>query len=365
MKRKIVIAAAVLLIWMAVPAAAAEVGQAQAEALEVESLEQAAEEYTGGLDLTTGTSLDEGLRQILDTGSEQVSGILRQAVRSGVLLLCVVLLTALADGLGQGLGGSGVDAAALAGALAVTAVAVGDVNILIGMGRETIENIGAFSKLLLPSITAAAAAAGMPGSAVVRQVITMLFSDILFTLIDKLLLPMVYLYIASSTAYAAFGNEGLKRIGATLKWAVTGILTALMLIFVAYLTVSGVIAGTTDAVTVRATKFAVSSVVPVVGGILADAAETVLAGAGILRNAVGVFGMLAALAMCITPFLQLGIHYLVYKMTSALTATVAQGRVAGLIDSIGGAFALVLGMTGACALLLLISLISAISLTVG
>ena len=69
MKRKIVIAAAVLLVWMAVPAAAAEVGQAQAEALEVESLEQAAEEYTGGLDLTTGTSLDEGLRQILDTGS--------------------------------------------------------------------------------------------------------------------------------------------------------------------------------------------------------------------------------------------------------------------------------------------------------
>ena len=37
MKRKIVIAAAVLLVWMAVPAAAAEVGQAQAEALEVDA----------------------------------------------------------------------------------------------------------------------------------------------------------------------------------------------------------------------------------------------------------------------------------------------------------------------------------------
>jgi stage III sporulation protein AE len=41
---------------------------------------------------------------------------------------------------------------------------------------------------------------------------------------------------------------------------------------------------------------------------------------------------------------------------------VAQGRVAGLIDGIGGAFGLVLGMVGACGLLLLISMISAVSL---
>ncbi|MEG2118968.1 MAG: stage III sporulation protein AE, partial [Pseudoflavonifractor sp.] len=90
-------------------------------------------------------------------------------------------------------------------------------------------------------------------------------------------------------------------------------------------------------------------------------AETVLAGAGILRNAVGVFGMLTVLGICLAPFLQLGIHYITYKIASALTATVSAGRVSGLIDSIGGAFGLVLGMTGASALLLLICLVSAIS----
>ena len=135
-------------------------------------------------------------------------------------------------------------------------------------------------------------------------------------------------------------------------------------VFGGYLTVSGVIAGSTDAVTVKAAKFTMSSLVPVVGGILSDAAETVLAGAGILKNAVGVFGMLAVLCMCVAPFLQLGIHYLTYKVTSALSATVSSGRVAGLIDQIGGAFGLVLGMTGASALLLLISMVSAITAVV-
>ena len=188
--------------------------------------------------------------------------------------------------------------------------------------------------------------------------------DVLITLITRLLLPLVYAYIAACVSYAAVGNEGLKRISGALKWVVTAVLTTVLLVFVGYLTVSGVIAGSADAVTVKAAKFTMSSLVPVVGGILSDAAETVLAGAGILKNAVGVFGMLAVLAMCVAPFLQLGIHYLAYKAAAALSATVSGGRVAGLIDQIGGAFGLVLGMTGSCALLLLISLVSAITAVV-
>lgn len=35
------------------------------------------------------------------------------------------------------------------------------------------------------------------------------------------------------------GNEGLKRIAGALKWVVTSILTAVLLVFTGYLTVSG------------------------------------------------------------------------------------------------------------------------------
>ena len=92
--------------------------------------------------------------------------------------------------------------------------------------------------------------------------------------------------------HTAIGNEGLKRVAGTIKWVVTVVLSAILILFVSYLTVSGAIAGTADAATVKAAKFTMSSMVPVVGGILSDAAETVLASAGILKNAVGVFGML-------------------------------------------------------------------------
>ena len=342
-------------------ASAAELEQG----IDLSGLEEAAEGYTGDAAINTGTGLNDGLKMILDAGSETVGGVVRKAVRSGVLLLVIVLLCAVAEGAYAGAEKGTVQAVPIVGAVAVTAISVADVNSLIGMGREAIEHMTLFSKALLPTMATVTAAGGAPAGAAARQLATVLFSGILLTLIDRLLMPLVYLYIAACTAYAAVGNEGLRRVSGAVKWVITSVLTTVLLVFVGYLTVSGVIAGSADAVTVKAAKFTMSSMVPVVGGILSDAAETVLAGAGILRNTVGVFGMLAILAMCVTPFLQPGIHYLAYKCTAALAATVSGERVAGLIDGIGGAFGLVLGMTGACALLLLIAMVSSISLVVG
>ena len=370
------LAAMVLLVLLAGTASAAGMetaAESQRAALGLDQLEDAGAEWVPDADLTQGLDVDGSIGQILDTGSAQLGGVIRKALRSGALLLAVVLFCSLAEGMGAG--GGPVDAAALVGALAVTAVAAVDANSLIGMGRQAIAHMDAFSKLLLPAVTAAASAAGRPGGAVARQLAasgapgaaaarqlaTMLFSDVLLTLIDRVLLPLVYTYIAACVAWAAVGNEGIRRMAATLKWAVTTVLTGVLLLFVTYLTVSGVIAGTTDALTVKAAKFTVSSVVPVVGGILSDAAETVLAGAGVLKNTVGVFGMLVVTGICLVPFLQLGFHYLTYKVASALSATLSGSRVAALIDQIGGAFGLVLGMTGSCALLLLISMVSAVS----
>ncbi|WP_297209527.1 stage III sporulation protein AE [uncultured Flavonifractor sp.] len=349
-------------------AAAAEqdIPAAQSEALELDEIQSAGEQWVPGVDLEAGMNLEAGLQSILDTGSGQVSGVVRKALRSGVLLLTVVLLCGMAEGLYSGAGGGdGPDLVSMVGAMAVAAVAVADAHSLIGMGREALEHMESFSKLLLPAVTAAAAASGAPGGAAARQLATMLFSDVLMTAITGLLLPLLYLYMAACVAHTATGNEGLKRVAATIKWGVTAALCAILLLFVSYLTLSGAIAGTADAAAVKAAKFTMSSMVPVVGGILSDAAETVLASAGILKNAVGVFGMLVVLGMCVAPFLQLGIHYLVYKLTAALSATVSAGRVSGLIDQIGGAFGLVLGMTGSCALLLLISMVSAVTASTG
>jgi len=356
-----------LVLVFAIPASAVEpdaIWEEQSKLYSVPELQKAAEEYTGKVDVGANMDVDKVLKNIFDQGKESAQNILKHALRSCLVLLTIVLLFGLAEGMKVGTS-SGFPVLGLAAALAITTVAVGDMYTLVGMGRESMENMQTFSKVLLPSVAAATAASGAPGAAIAKQLATVLFSDFFITLINKLLLPLTFAYIAASVAYAAVGNDGLKRMGAFLKWMVNTMLGAFLLAFIAYLNISGAIAGSTDATTVKAAKFTVSNMVPVVGGILADAAETVLVGASMLRNAIGVFGMLAVLAMCLIPFLHLGAHYLAYKGTSALAATVADSRTAGLIDAIGSAFGLVLAMTASCAMLLIISMVSAISMVTG
>lgn len=85
-----------------------------------------------------------------------------------------------------------------------------------------------------------------------------------------------------------------------------------------------------------------------------------------LRNAAGVFGMLAVIGICVVPFLNLGVHYLMYKCTAALAATVsADGRITGLIEALGTAFGLILAMTASCAVLLVVAMVSTVSAVVG
>lgn len=156
----------------------------------------------------------------------------------------------------------------------------------------------------------------------------------------------------------------LAGISTAIRKGTVWLLTGALALFTLYLTVSGAAAGSADTVTARLARGAVG-VLPVVGSILADAADTVLAGAGAVRNTVGVAGLLAVLAVCLLPLVRLGTQYLVYKAAAFLAGVLGAERLTGLIDALGGAFGLIFGMTGACGLLLLISISSALGVVTG
>ena len=349
--RRMICVLMVLLPFLVLPALGAELSFPQ-----VDELLREAEGYG----VTESDGLGQGVQSILETGLDQAGSLLRHSFQTGLKLLAVVLLCGLAESAALDGKAGGLKAVEVAGALAVTALTVSDMNAMIGLGRETIQQMDAFAGLLLPAMATLTAATGGVTGAAVWQGVTVLFSDLLITAIDRLLVPLLYAYVAACCAQAALGNEGLKKLSALIKGAIT-FLTAGLLVFVGYLAASGAIAGSADAAAVKAAKLAISRAVPVVGGILSDAAETVLAGAGVLRGTVGVVGTLVVLAICIVPFLQLAFHYLTYKGAAVLTGTVAGSGLSRLMDEIGGAFGLILGMTGSCALILLFSIVSAVS----
>ena len=361
MKRKIYLLLLLLLIIRPVPAGASALPR------EIEdALPQQAEELLKELDTDTMDhhALSRGGWALWEKAVSSLRDVLAERMSSPVLLLCVVVLCAVAEECFQAAGNTGVrNVVPMVGTLAITMIAAGNMKALIGMGVETLEQLDVFSKALLPTLAAAVAAGGGVISAGVKQVVTVLFADLLISLIRNILLPLVYCYIAAAAAGAMLPEQKLDHLSRGIRKGITWLLAGSLIIFTSYLTLSGAITGSADALTVQLTRSAIGTVVPVVGNIINDATLSVLTGAQVLKNSIGVTGMLAVLAVCLLPFLHLGIQYLLYKLTAFLAGAVGSEALMKLIDALGSAFGLVLGMTGTSALVLLISVASSVAVS--
>lgn len=245
----------------------------------------------------------------------------------------------------------------IAGSAAIASTLLKNTDSLIRLGSSTIVELSEYGKLLLPVMTAALASQGGAAASATLYASTAAFDMILTSLISGVLVPAVYFFLAIATANSAIGEEILKRIRDLIKWFISWTLKTLLTIFTTYMSISGVVSGTTDAATLKATKLTISSVIPVVGGILSDASEAVLVSAGLIKNAAGIYGILAILAVFLVPFLKIGMQYLVFKLTAALCGLFGNKSMTALIEDFSTAMGFLLAMTGSVCLLLLISTI--------
>lgn len=296
-------------------------------------------------------SFGEGLWYIIKTAMKQLQpGI----VEAASTCLCVMVVTILVSML-QSFSGNTGHVTQLVGTLMIAALFISPTNTLISMGTETISLLSEYGKLLLPVMTAALAAQGGITSSAGLYAGTALFCAVLTSLISNLLIPMLYIYLCLSVANSAIGENILKRMQDFTKWLMTWSLKILLYVFTGYLAITGVVSGTADASAVKAAKLAISGVVPVVGNILSDASETILVSAGIMKNAAGIYGLLAIAAVWIGPFIRIGVQYLLTKITSAVCGVFGMKQISTLVEDFAGAMGMILAMTGTVCLLLLVS----------
>ncbi len=296
-------------------------------------------------------SFSEGLWYIIKTAISK----LRPELSTAAQVCCSLLALGMAESVMSNLSDKSNGVVHLCINLAVGMILITPANTLIQLGIKTVEEISEYGKLLLPVMTAGMAAQGGVTASVALYTATAMFNTVLSTLLTSCIIPLIYVYIALAIASSTIQNPLLENISKFVKWVMTWGLKIVLYLFTGYISITGVVSGTTDAAAVKAAKLAISGAVPVVGSILSDASETILVSAGIMKNAAGIYGLLAILAILIGPFLRIGIQYLMLKFTTAVNSVFSQKETVGLIQKFADVMGLLLGMTGTVSLLLLVS----------
>lgn len=296
-------------------------------------------------------SFTQGLLELAEKGLSTVFPEIHHAMKMMTTLVAASLLVGVVSCINSSVS----DMAELAGAACICATMFLNMNSMIHLGAQTVTEISEYGKLLLPVLTAALAAQGGVTSSGALYAGTAAFNTLLSGILSKILIPLVYLFLGFGAALALTGEGCLKQMRETVKTFLSWCLKTILTVFTTYMAITGVVSGTTDAAALKATKVTISSFVPVVGGILSDASEAVLVSAALAKNAAGIYGILAVLSIFLTPFLKIGIQYLMLKITGGVCSVFAAKRITDLMADFSTAMGLLLSMTGASCLLQLIS----------
>lgn len=307
------------------------------------------QEYMPGDQETFG----EGLWYIIKTALFQLRPNLAEASGTCLSIVAVVLLIRIVSDFSEETGLT----VRLVGAVAISIMLLQPVNAMVQLGTDTIQSVSEYGKLLLPVMTAAMAAQGGTTSSAAIYAGTVLFDTVLTRLIAGVLVPALYIFLCLCVAGCALEQDILKKLRDFVKWLITTCLKWVLYIFTGYIGITGVVSGTVDASALKAAKLTISGAVPVVGGILSDASETILVSAGVMKNAAGVYGIFAVLAICVGPFLQIGIQYLLLKATAGICQMFGHKTSVTLVEDISVGMGFVLAMTGAVCVMLLVSIV--------
>jgi len=127
-------------------------------------------------------------------------------------------------------------------------------------------------------------------------------------------------------------------------------------VFVGVLSLEGSLTSSVDGITAKTAKAAVSNFIPVVGKILGDAVDTVIGCSNILKNAVGIVGVIVVIGICLLPIIKLAILTITYYITSAVIQPIADDKIVSLLSGMGDTFKVLLGMLIAVAVMLIIGI---------
>lgn len=293
----------------------------------------------------------EGIWEIIQGVLPLIRPNLAEAIRVSSALIAATLLVSILSTFSE----KNAKLCDSVGALTVAALLLHCTHSMIQLGAATIAEISEYERLLLPVQTAIIAAQGGAGTAAALYSATALFNALLSRLIHKCIIPMIYLFLALTVSSSCLDESILIKMKEIIKNSILWMLKTLISVFTGYLGITRVISSSVDAAALKAAKATISTVIPVVGGMLSEASDAVLAGADLIKNSVGIYGIYAVLAVFTAPYVQIGAQYLILKYTSAICSVFGTKKMSCIIEDFSNAMRLILASAGTLCILLMVS----------
>lgn len=282
---------------------------------------------------------------------------IKSALTTIASVMVVVIIHSILKAISENLGNENVSKIAyyIEYILIITLVMTNFSTIITEM-KEAVQNLTGFANTLIPLMITLMMTTGNIVSSGMLQPILLLLITFISNFMTNILIPIALVSTALGIISKISDQAQVGKLSKFLHSSMVWILGTVLTLFVSVTSLEGGLTASIDGVTAKAAKTAISSVVPVIGSILGDAVNTIVGCSNIIKNAVGMVGIVVIIAICIRPILQLAVLTVTYYLGAALCQPIADEKVVGILEQMGGTFKIFLAVMFALTALLIIGI---------
>lgn len=218
---------------------------------------------------------------------------------------------------------------------------------VIGLVKEVTTKLISTNDFILsfiPVYSGIIVATGKPLTGITYNAVLFSAIQIITSICANILVPLIGVYLAVTVACSVGNTVNLTGMTQSINKFITWVIGLSMTIFIGLLSLQSMIAVSSDNVGIKATKFAISSLVPVVGSALGDALTSVYGALGILKSTVGAFGIITVAVSFLPILIDIFVMLLIINITTILADILAVTSVSTICKNVKNILGLLMGI---------------------
>jgi stage III sporulation protein AE len=238
--------------------------------------------------------------------------------------------------------------------LALCAIALGSFKLVLSIGQHTIDNMVSFMLGMLPQMMVLVAGLGNINTSVMLFPVLMTTATAFANGIKNIVFPLIIMSAILHLVNHMSDTVKVERLAKLFSQMATICLGFFLTIFVGMVTLRALYASVLDKVALRTTRFIADNTIPVVGKMVSDTVEVAAGYVVMLKQALGIFGVVIVFGIIIFPLLKIAAIAIIYRITAALVEPLGDAKTAAVLEIMSTHLLLMLASIAAVGLMFFI-----------
>ncbi|MBP1989048.1 stage III sporulation protein AE [Paenibacillus eucommiae] len=214
-------------------------------------------------------------------------------------------------------------------------IAINSFSVAIGYARNAISSMIEFMLAVVPLLLTLLASMGNVTSVAILHPLIVFMIHSVGTAIYIFVFPLLFFSTVLHIVSSLSEKYKVTQLANMLRTVSLGLLGVFVTVFLGVISVQGGTGAVRDGVTIRTAKYITGNFVPVVGRLFSDASETVIGASLLVKNAIGLTGVVILILICAFPAIKILALAAIYHLSAAIMQPLGDNPMIACLQTIG------------------------------